>query len=216
MTNKKWCITFIFLFLVIIVLSLYTVLAFPPKLSGVHKTTNDVQWFSDASVVRDGRSTLVRHDDSISMHLHTSELESGTAVTIWWVIFNNPEKCTHPEGPFRCGPNDLQIKGGNRNVGSSVLYAAGHAIGTSGRSGFGATLDKGITEGALFGPGLTNPHRADVHLVVRSHGPLIHGLTREMTRTFGAGCNNAPPGTGTPGSNTCRDLQFSVHESSAL
>lgn len=199
----------------VLILSTLIVSAFPPKLSGVHKTSSDVQWFSDGSVVRGGRSTLVRQDNSISMHLNTFGLEPYTAVTIWWVIFNSPENCSHPEGPYRCGPGDLELFGGDESVESSVLYAAGHVIGNRGMGGFGATLKKDDSVETLFGPGLTNPHGADVHLVVRSHGPIIQGMTKEMISTFGGGCNNEdiPPCHGEPGPNMCKDLQFSVHES---
>ena len=173
-----------------------------------HNRTKPVQWFSDGSMVKGGWSTLRTEDDGASFNLHTTHLTPGDAVTIWWVIFNHPEECDHGVMGFRCGEGDLEEEG----VDASVLYADGHVIKWNGVGNFDGNLEMGDTTGALFGPGLTNPQGADIHFVVHSHGPAIRGLTREMTHTFGGGCNNVPEGTGTPGPNTCVDLQFSVHE----
>jgi len=213
MKKIRGCSLIVFLTLIVFSYSALSESRMPrPWLSSIHKTASNVQLFSDFSVVRGGRSYLLREDNEISMHLHTLNLPKNTAVTIWWVIFNNPGKCTHPEGQYRCGPDDLQIFGGSLMINSSVLYATGEVIGPNGMGDFSATLMKRNKNGALFGPGLLNPHTADIHLVVRTHGPLIPGLVKEMISTFGAGCNNVPAGTGTQGPNNCTDIQFSVHE----
>lgn len=85
-----------------------------------------------------------------------------------------------------------------------------------GKASFGSHLSAGNTKGCQTGlpcgEGLTNPMGADIHLIVRDHGPIIPELLHEQISTFGGGCINAPPGTGKPGPNTCEDLQFSVHE----
>ncbi|MEK6854800.1 MAG: hypothetical protein AABX73_01115 [Nanoarchaeota archaeon] len=176
------------------------------------RSISDVRKFSDDSVVRSGRSSLRTNGNGALMHLSTFKLQPGSAVTVWWVIFNYPENCSHPEGAYRCGVGDLELAEENDSVKSSVLYADGTTIRESGRGDFSARLKVGDLGGALFGPGLINPLGADIHLVVRSHGRLIPGLVKEQISTFGGGCNNAPPGTGIPGPNTCEDLQFSVHE----
>jgi len=199
-------------FILLVIFSIFVASAHHEKTSKLHKTTSPVQLLSDKSIVRGARSTLVRNNEKISMHINTNGLKLGTATTIWWVIFNHPEKCKHPEGKFRCGPKDLKIEGGDPAIKSSVLYAAGNVIRENGKGSYGAMLMVNDTKGALFGPGLTNPHGVDVHLIVRSHGSLIKGLVKEMISTFGAGCKNIPSGTGTQGPNTCEDLQFSVHE----
>jgi len=69
----------------------------------------------------------------------------------------------------------------------------------------------------LFGPALVNLD-AEIHLVVRSHGPvgplLDEGLLEEALATFGGGCivrdeeGEIIPGTGP---NECADVQFAVH-----
>lgn len=178
-----------------------------------HSTTN-VYMLSDGSAVPGAWSKLTRNDSGVSATIHTSKLPAGHAVTVWWVVFNHPEHCTHGSGTALCGAGDLLLLGGDPQVEGTVLYAAGHVIGGSGVGNYGAHLSVGDTSGVLLGvgPGLTNPQGAEIHLVVRSHGPAIPELVEEQISTFGAGCNNVPPGTGTPGPNTCVDLQFAVHE----
>ena len=83
-----------------------------------------------------------------------------------------------------------------------------------------ARLNEGDTAGSIlptvFGQpaiGLLDAQAAEVHLLIRSHGPKIPGLVDQMISTFNGGCvqaNNAP-GTGTPGSNTCVDMQGTNH-----
>jgi hypothetical protein len=166
---------------------------------------------SDGSEVAGSWSRLHRTDAGVTMTIHTTGLPQHT-FTVWWVIFNNPELCSHGVPGFsQCGEGDLALFGGDPSIQSSVLYATGHLVGGSGRGNFGAHLAVGDTRGALFGPGLLNPHGAEIHLVVRSHGPAIPGLVNEQIRTFGGGCIDAPEGTGTPGPNVCTDVQGTVH-----
>lgn len=178
-----------------------------------HSTTK-VSMLSDGSAVQGAWSKLQRNDSSVSTTLHTSKLPSGHAVTMWWLVFNHPEHCTNGSGTARCGDDDLLMRGGDQKVEGTVLRAAGHVIGGSGVGNYGAKLSVGDTSGVLMsaGPGLTNPQGAEIHLVVRTHGPAIPKLIDEQLSTFGGGCNNVPPGTGTPGPNTCKNLQIAVHK----
>lgn len=178
----------------------------------IRKSTSDVRMLSDGSVIPDARSRLIRTGEGVTMVLRTSELPDRNAVTVWWVIFNKPENCTRGQAPFRCGEGDL----GDNNTQPSVMFAAGSVSSANGKASFGGHLSAGDTEGCQTGlpcgEGLTDPMGADIHLIVRDHGPIIPELLHEQISTFGGGCNNAPPGTGEPGPNTCEDLQFSVHE----
>lgn len=169
--------------------------------------------FENGKVIRGGNSILKTAPSGASIFLHTTKLKPSSAITLWWVVFNHPENCTHPEGKFRCGPGDLEVFGGDPAVESSVLYADGHVVRSNGDIDFQAFLPKNtIPPGTLFGPGLTNPLGADIHFVVRSHGLILPYIVKEQIITFGGGCNNAPNGTGIPGPNTCVDMQFAVHE----
>jgi hypothetical protein len=41
--------------------------------------------------------------------LAVTALQPGDAFTLWWVVFNAPEACTHGEGGLRCGEGDLLL-----------------------------------------------------------------------------------------------------------
>jgi hypothetical protein len=158
----------------------------------------NVYRFSDGSQVAGAWSSLATSAAGAKMTFQTSELPAGHSVTIWWVIFNQPQNCTHPEAGLRCGPGDLPPFGGDDSAVTSVLYAAGHVIGGSGIASFAGRLATGDTSGALWGPGLINPTTADIHLVVHDHGQK-EDPSQEI-HNFGP-CNP-----------TCTDIQFSPHE----
>jgi hypothetical protein len=174
------------------------------------QTTSDVSLMGNPKAVM-GTSTLTRTTGGIVLDLHTSGLQAGHAVTIWWMVFNHPEACISgpstetPDDP-RCGMADMS----NPAAGLSVLYAAGHVIDEDGEADFGAYLREGDTDGALEGMalGLLDAAAADVHLVVRDHGPADPQMVVGQIHTFEV-CN--PP---TPPEEplSCTDLQMSVHE----
>jgi hypothetical protein len=159
---------------------------------------SNVYRFADGTQVSGAWSVVARSDADARMTLRTADLPAGHAVTVWWIIFNEPQNCTHPEGPLRCGPGDLPPFGGDDSAVTSIVYAAGHVVGGSGFATFSGRLATGDTQGALFGPGLVNPTTADIHLIVRDHGPAQD--PSQQIHTFGA-CNP-----------TCTDVQFSPHQ----
>ena len=63
------------------------------------RTTSPVETMvtPPAEPVEVGTSTLTRTDSGITMVLHTTGLQAGHAVTIWWMIFNHPR----PASPAR-------------------------------------------------------------------------------------------------------------------
>jgi hypothetical protein len=170
------------------------------------RTTSDVVWMSNQpkAGTTAGTSTLTRTDSGIALVLHTSGLQAGHTVTVWWMVFNHPQACISgastetPDDP-RCGMADM----GNAAAGLSVLYAAGNIVDEDGEADFGAYLQEGDTDGALpgMGLGLLDAAAADVHLVVRDHGPVDPRHVVEQIHTFDDFCNP-----------TCTDLQMSVHE----
>ena len=209
MQNKKFQIYNKFSTLTIITILSILLLVTTQEVSAFHQHKSPVQLFSDLSVVSGASSSLTTTDKQATFNLHTSQLMPNHAYTIWWVIFNHPEMCSHgPTESIRCGEGDLDVPA----VNASVLYGDGKVINYKGTGNFNGKLKVDDTTGSLLGPGLINPQGADIHFIVHDHGRIIKGLTREMTHTFGAGCNNAPEGTGTPGPNECVDVQFSVHE----
>ena len=168
-----------------------------PVLAAAQHDIKPVRLFSDGSSVPGSWSTLLRTSSGVTMTLHTSGLASGDAVTIWWVVFNHPEFCSQGVFGLRCGKGDLA----NPSVDASVLYAAGHVIGGDGVANYGAHLAVGeLRIQVLFGPGLTNPMGADIHLIVHDHGPMTPALMPAEIHSFDV-CNPI-----------CVDLQHTAHE----
>jgi len=158
-------------------------------------------------------SNYIAYAEGVSATFDTTGLVPGHAVTMWWVVFNHPEECTNGAGGFRCGEPDLLIMGGDEAVEGSVLQAGGQIVGPDGDGHFGGYLAVGDTSDLLVdGPGLTNPLGADVHLVLRDHGPVQDGLFIDEVGSYGGGCTEAPEDTGTLGDFVCHEVQFAVHE----
>jgi hypothetical protein len=156
-----------------------------------------------------GTSKLLRDDKGATVILKTSGLLPWGAYTLWMVVFNNPAACQ--DG---CDEADL----GNPDVMGDVLWANGRLIGKAGTASFYGRVLEGDISGSLLAiltgmktPGLLDARKAEIHFVVRSHGKAIKELAREMITTFGGGCKDQPPGTGTPGPNTCEDQQAALH-----
>jgi hypothetical protein len=62
-------------------------------------------WPEVGQPVADGKAQLITTEQGITAIVETSELPPGEAVTVWWIIFNNPEACSaHPEP---CTDEDL-------------------------------------------------------------------------------------------------------------
>ena len=150
-----------------------------------------------------GTSDLVRTVDGISMNIDTIDLPVG-ASSIWWVIFNDPSMCTDGE----CGENDVLPPPGNVEAGVSVLWAgSGAIVGPDRMAHFSSSLGVGeesVPGELLWGPALTNPMGAEVHLLIRYHGPALWddpiALTGQIS-TFGGSCDLF----------ACYDVQAAIH-----
>lgn len=197
------------------------VVAAMPAMAGnaVEKSTSGVFWFADQSRAV-GQSKLWRGDEGVRMLFKTSELGPREALTIWWVIFNEPENCTTP-----CGEDDIFIDGDPANgLNLAGIEAAdilaGYATGKIGSSAGNANLNASLGEGeigpeVIFGEGalLKDVEKAEIHLVARSHGPAISGLEDVQTGSFAGGCEVFlnPPAVPTA-EGECADIQFAVHQ----
>ena len=136
---------------------------------------SQVFWIWDASAVT-GTSTLTRTDTGISAVLHTSELSPGHAMTLWFIVFNNPSACASSP----CSIEDLLL---NPAVQGDFLIGAGNIVGGTGQAVFGGALQVGDSRGSgwieIGNPdravGLLDPRHAEIHLAVHSHGPALTG-----------------------------------------
>ena len=174
---------------------------------GWQVTQADVKRFSDDETI--GVSYLVRYRKGVLTVVKSNDLEPGEAVTLWWVLFNNPENCT--DG---CGSDDFRTE----SVRADVMYADGEIIDNSGKRLFVSHRKIGDLSGSMASilfegeaRGIEDSFDTEVHAVLRTHGQVIPGLEDAMTGTFNGGCQGFPPEAGEPGPNTCANIQFSIH-----
>ncbi len=143
-----------------------------------------------------GAGTLTRTKQSAHARLALSGLDSASAYTVWWVVFNYPENCA--AGVGHCGLADL----GDGSTGASVFYATGFVTGNDGSANVTAHLNSGSLPmgiDILIPGGLKegNGFGAEIHMVVRSHGVIIPGMVAEQIGTHMGACNV----------NSCEDQQ---------
>lgn len=183
--------------LTIILLLLVLAVAIPAAADGA-KLHSMVYRISDRSLVEGASATLSTNDAGATMTFKSVGLPAG-AYTVWWIVFNNPEYCAGPapEGSA-CGIMDLLPRGGDPDVRSSVLYGGGHVVGRNGVVNIGHHLGTGDTEGANFGPGLVNPTTAEIHLVLRTHGPMDPARLPDQIDSYEFTCG------------ACQDIQFAA------
>lgn len=162
-----------------------------------------------------GTSVLRRTKKGLTVNYKTDALIPGHTYTMWWVIFNNPEACaTTP-----CTMSDFMNAAEVQPV---LIYGAGHLVGESGKGNFSSHLKVGDDTGSineLLGlpevEGLLedNTFSAEVHMIIRSHGPAIPGLIDEQIRVFTGGCSvDFDPFTEIPDEEgECGDVEVSIH-----
>jgi hypothetical protein len=143
----------------------------------------DVFEFDGGAVV--GHASLTRGQNGVKLKVTTQvsgqldnfgdllgvDWTTGDASTVWFVVFNNPDECD--DG---CGEDEvLKAAGeledpGNNAAGVGVHFGNGHVAGGEGFHS-AARLKEGDMSGLLFGMGLKDAMTAEVHAVLRSHGP---------------------------------------------
>jgi hypothetical protein len=150
-----------------------------------------------------GVSVLTRYNTSVAATVSTTGLLSNGAYSWWWVVFNHPEFCV--DG---CGLDDLPsgatpVSNGDPRVQASLLWGGGIVANGTGAAEMAAHLDRGKPPGEVrFGPGLQSSRKADIHIVLRTHGPALAGQVAEQIGSFNGGCAMA----------ACANVQFAVHD----
>jgi len=219
MSRQKIVISFTLLFSL---LFLGISLANQPALAGApaQKTTEEVQWgWDDDHAV--GSSQLIRNHSGLTAVFDTSELPAGQAVTLWFIIFNNPEHCSTSPCSL---PADLFTEG----VEGDFHFASGHVTGGSGNTSFAGRLNVGDTSGSGRvelgiddGVGLIDPYKAEVLLAVHSHGPALTGKElKDQLSSFSGGCEvflgpngfASGPDEVPDEAGECSTIQFSLHK----
>ena len=168
----------------------------------------------DKTEVKGATARLIRHDGGIFANFETKGLTPGHVHTIWFVVVNDPAQC---ETPFACTAKDVLKR--SDTVVSDVTGGAGVLVGADGAASFNWHQSEGPLPGGWFGAGLIEADKAEIHLVINDHGPLIEGRAFDMLTSYRDGCTDesipAPmPATarasGEAGPNTCRLVQFSI------
>lgn len=156
----------------------------------------------------DGATILNRSEEGVAYTFSTRDLRRAAPYTNWWVAFNNPEACVEP-----CACSDADFA--NAKVDIGVFWATGRVSNGFGQADFSAEIDYGeLPDGedqVPFAPAFASPIEpdAEIHLVVRAHGPrLAKALEAQLTQ-FNGGCPPFP----VDDLDGCIDVQFSVHRS---
>jgi hypothetical protein len=195
------------------------------EISEKHKNRRRYFAFSKADVINPilglttGKSKLIRGRKGIYTRYRSNNLIAGHAYTLWLVIWNRPENCATPN---QCNDGDFAIAD---QVEVEVLFGgSGRVVGKNGKGTFYGRLKAGdVSESIndLFGlppaGGLQkgNTFPAEVHLVLRSHGPAIPGMIHEQISSYVGGCTDPfaiAPFTEIPDAvGECGDIEFSLH-----
>ena len=93
---------------------------------------------------------------------------------------------------------------GNAAARVSVLLGSGQVVNADGSAYFVDFLAEGDVSEAVFGPGLVNRRTAEIHYVLRSHGPAQQEILEEQLTDIMGGCAAEAPHA------PCYDAQFSV------
>ena len=136
-----------------------------------------------------GASVLTRYNSFVEATVSATGLAASGAYSWWWVVFNHPEFCI-----AGCGLDDLPVgatpvSNGDPRVDASLLWGGGFVANGTGAAEVRALLERNKAPGqVVFGRGLRRPRRAELHIVLRSHGPAIAGEVAEQIGSFNGGC----------------------------
>ncbi len=191
-----------------------------------------------ASLAEFGTSKLVRTDSGISYNFRTmgTGVFRGATFTLWVVVFNAPEDClSEAEDGWEdgCGLGDiLAAFTGSSPSDVDVLYGGGNVAGHSGSIRLGGHRQAGGDNSGSFytelvpvlghgydPPGLYNPRGAEIHFVMRGHGPKVTANMPAQIHSFLGGCEGDGPGilgdevppAIADEDGECMDTQFAVH-----
>jgi hypothetical protein len=181
--------------------------------------TDPVVWLAEGCPKVPGAySVLMRNDDGVAVRVHSRKLPKG-AYTMWWVIFNNPQFCSDPG----CGEKDFPppLANGDPNVAVSIQFATGFIVPSNNgkvRADAGLELDEetkfAAGDSGIASAKLQKPMTAEIHLVLRDHGPvdlaIIHNQISEFDHTNNP---NFPDflTCGAPPNDECTDVQAALH-----
>ena len=166
----------------------------------------------DVRIIKGTTAKLVTSEEGVAVVMDTKELVPGNIYTLWVAIMNKPKACE--QAPKPCKPPDVLKH--TAKTQSDVTYADGILAGADGTGTFRGFVSTGKDGYWWFGNGLQSPLKAEIHLVVNDHGPMISDKLHSMLTSYRGGCTDEslpkafPPSAksdGSPGPNTCKLVQ---------
>ena len=178
--------------------------------AGAATDNQDLSWWDGEPADNGAHTTLNRNNVTASAHVRG--LPAGHAVTIWGVVFENPEYCIVANACTGADVDAAFGEVGDPAIDLTVAYAGGGVVNADGNLNTKSGIFGDVPgETVLIGDGtVDNPDTAEIHFVVRSHGP--HQPGSGDTSTYLGGCTaELDPGTVPSAEGECSDLQFTVH-----
>lgn len=152
----------------------------------------------------DGATILIRdfRNRVINATITSAAYEPDTAYSIWWAVFNYPEYCLTP---YACALVDIP----NPEVRVSIFWGGGYVSDANGYANTSLRLLPGKTNRELFAnmsdAGLENFEGAEIHVVMRSHGPVgVAGKVADQIGTAFMACPGGVP-------SGCQNVFASIH-----
>jgi hypothetical protein len=167
-----------------------------------------------------GNAQLIRLPGGIvsALTLDDTDLREGDVYTVWFVVFNDWQQC--PSGD--CGSDPMDYDDPDL-VGLDIGYATGEIVRQDGELKVAAFVPRGMLDGfpdelgQTSGRGLERPLRAEIHVVLRDHGPLEPNLAIDQLTTYMGGCDYgsspmSPGSAGAAGDYRCADRYSAVFD----
>ncbi|MEL7448659.1 MAG: hypothetical protein AAFN78_05580 [Pseudomonadota bacterium] len=174
-----------------VIASLGASLVTSPAHAEEHQQTDSVTRLADGAPV--GQAITIRTENRVQSVVRTTDLDPGSAVSVWWRIYNHPKHCAMP---YACTASDLEnplVKGSqlqatalqvSESDGAAIISATIYR--TAAKAADGQGFDSSLVEGYLSGPGLRRPLDAAIQLELVSHGriadPAIDGEEAAMAQ----------------------------------
>lgn len=182
--------------------------------ASVNITMSTADVYSPMTSEVSGSSTLYRTDDTITATLESTGLIAGHAYTLWVLVFNQPEDC----GSSPCGLSDLR----NVPAKAEMLSGSGLVADANGKGIFSCNIMENDGTSSINDRlgmpidvgGIWDAQTAEVHLIVRSHGPAISGQVIDQISSYGGGCTTfmSPPFSAVPLlEGECVEVLASIH-----
>lgn len=159
------------------------------------------------------RSFIKRTENKVCINANVKGLD-GEAYSGWVFIFNDPENCDSgiDEIGSMCSQTDLA----NPNVSATGMWGLGLIAGDKERAYIDKCFEIGETTHFVMGAGdklgLTDPMNAEVHILLRNHGPAAFEdseLLGKQLNSYRGGCNM--PGNEMEGAFDCYEEKVIVH-----